>query len=468
MTFIKSFFVFAVIYLILLRFKKLVPEIRHLMWLFGICSFILIPVFSILFPDFNIGMLKLPKEAEVINRIISPQLMPEAGLAGSEGFPGVAGPAVSQDTLYTSLLKSHWPIWVLLIWSCGVIASLFRVIIGKVGLFLLKKRACIYKDKICTRVLEELSKRMGVRQKIVLLKSNGCGIPFTYDVFRPVILLPSDIENWTDERIRVVLIHEIAHIKREDYLIQFICRLICGVFWYMPLIWIAYTNLQMEQENACDSYVIDDGIKPEMYAGHLVEMVRYTRGRILHAGMYNTLVRGGRLEKRVVNVLNFKRDSSFSRVKSSIKILIISLSCLVLLMIINPVTAKNDAVGIKNAPIKDFYGTWVNDDYDNKRGIITISKIVIRPDGTFEAYADSHGNNLFDYGEYIAIEDTWIDTEGNIWFKAIFRASYVKMLFYELGKIDSSGTIRKSIFSVIDYPSKINPDHGFYKIYYRQ
>ena len=67
-----------------------------------------------------------------------------------------------------------------------------------------------------------------------------------------VILLPADADSWGEDRLRAVLLHELAHIRRNDWESRLIAQIMCAVYWFNPLVWFAARRMQVEAERACD------------------------------------------------------------------------------------------------------------------------------------------------------------------------------------------------------------------------
>ena len=80
--------------------------------------------------------------------------------------------------------------------------------------------------------------------------------PFTYGVFRPIVFLPYDAENWSEDALRRALRHELEHLSRADWLMHCLARMACAVYWFHPLVWIAWRRLSLEAERACDDAVL--------------------------------------------------------------------------------------------------------------------------------------------------------------------------------------------------------------------
>ncbi len=110
--------------------------------------------------------------------------------------------------------------WVVMAWLAGVVAVLARLAVGFVRAGWLVRRAKPVTDETWKALLLDLADPMGLAGRVQLLQSDRAVMPMAWGLFRPVVLLPNDKNQWSDELCRMVLMHELAHIKRGDCLVQ--------------------------------------------------------------------------------------------------------------------------------------------------------------------------------------------------------------------------------------------------------
>ena len=195
------------------------------------------------------------------------------------------------------------------IWAAGAALVVFRLLVGMYGIRRISKRACACGDREKGMVLE-LCGKLGIKRPVELRVSPAVSSPVTFGTFRPVILIPAGAEAWPDERMQVVLLHEACHIKRFDNFIQIMIKVLCALYWFNPLIWIAARRLAVEGENACDDCVLRYGILPHAYAGHLLDVVRsyYAPGNMKG---YASYISGfSKIESRIAYILDTARKYS--------------------------------------------------------------------------------------------------------------------------------------------------------------
>src|SRR5204862_8325096 len=173
-------------------------------------------------------------------------------------------------------------------------------------------------DEAWLRLLGDLSLELGLTRPVRLLQSEGPAMPMTWGVRRPAILLPVDADDWTAERRRDVLLHELAHIKRHDFLTQLLARIACALYWFQPLAWLAATRLREERERACDDHVLRAGATPSAYATHLLDIARGLRAARATSLASVALARPAQLATRLLDVLDTRRSRDTLSARSAI------------------------------------------------------------------------------------------------------------------------------------------------------
>ena len=126
----------------------------------------------------------------------------------------------------------------------------------------------------------------------------------TWGLFVPKVILPRSAQSWTDERAAIVLRHELAHIRRGDWVIQIAGELLRTAYWFNPLVWIACARLRQESEQACDDEVLSSGVDGPDYATHLVELARLLKAEAAPRLPAPAIARSSSLERRIRAMLD--------------------------------------------------------------------------------------------------------------------------------------------------------------------
>jgi beta-lactamase regulating signal transducer with metallopeptidase domain len=162
----------------------------------------------------------------------------------------------------------------LVLWALGAAAVLLRLAAGTVIVSRLARRGRRVDDGGWLSLAQRLASALRIDRPLTLMRGDRLGVPVTWGVVYPVVLLPEDADEWPEERRHYVLVHEMAHVKRLDALTQLIGQVALALFWFNPLMWIAVRRMQLEREHACDDYVLLHGTQPSRYAADLLEMVQ--------------------------------------------------------------------------------------------------------------------------------------------------------------------------------------------------
>jgi len=136
--------------------------------------------------------------------------------------------------------------------------------------------------------INEASIRFNIKQKILLHWSDKITGPLTIGFLKPIILIPLANFNYlSQDQMEAVLLHELAHIKRYDYLINLCMKLIESFLFFNPFSHYINTMISKERENSCDDLVLENHFNPIEYADALLQLAFLSTGQessyLMHA-----------------------------------------------------------------------------------------------------------------------------------------------------------------------------------------
>jgi len=151
--------------------------------------------------------------------------------------------------------------------------------------------------------------------------------PMTWGVFRPVILVPEYVEDWSAEQRDMVIRHERAHIERRDWLWQGFAQVMTAVFWFHPLVWLALVQIRKEAEHAADDATLATGVQAPDYADRLLAVARQLSGPSTIAGV--AMVRRPALMSRIAAILDTARTRSSAGSGARIGVVLAALALMI-------------------------------------------------------------------------------------------------------------------------------------------
>lgn len=163
---------------------------------------------------------------------------------------------VSQLQMETFWLanKAHW---IGLLWMTGLVLVSLRGIGGMLYLKRLKLKATEVQQPEIIRLLKDLSADFGLRTAVLIKESSKVMSPLVSGYFKPIILFPLGlIQGLTTEEVEVILLHELAHLKRNDFLTNIVINGLRAVYFYHPAYWWLQSQLDNEREYATDEMVM--------------------------------------------------------------------------------------------------------------------------------------------------------------------------------------------------------------------
>mgnify|MGYP000601080687 CR=1 FL=1 len=147
--------------------------------------------------------------------------------------------------------------YIVLAWLLGFVLFLFHLLFGLYQLRRLKKQLKPLSNYWQDR-LERLSNKLNYSGKIVLGESRSIQSPITFGLIKPVILFPVGMVNQLSIlEVEAIMAHELAHIIRKDYLINFLQTLLEGIYYFNPGVWIISSIIRNQREHCCDDMAIE-------------------------------------------------------------------------------------------------------------------------------------------------------------------------------------------------------------------
>ena len=164
---------------------------------------------------------------------------------------------------------------VLALWAAGALVVLLRMGVRHARALALARRSRPLDDDDVLAVISAAAREAGVRRGRFQVKvSPAITSPAVCGFFRATVLVPPGATAWSPQRWRVVLLHELAHVRRHDCLTQLLADLTCALRWYDPLAWMCAKRLHAEREHAADDAVLASGARATEYAEHLLSIAK--------------------------------------------------------------------------------------------------------------------------------------------------------------------------------------------------
>ena len=356
-----------------LAMVRCAAAMRHRLWVTAFLGLLLLPLLSCVVPEYRLAVLpahwiagtptspkkdnqfdKISQEASLKSSTNSPleamQLTSQGSVADvrqssspSASLPFAQAESEARVDTSWSLASSEFAtaqptsasVWfqsvrlIAFVWCVGILVAIVPLLFGMFRIKLLERCSPSISDQEPWSTLDELCQKLCIRRRVALLETNRAIVPMTWGLRRPVVLLPAAWRDWEPERCRLVLLHELAHVKRLDVVYQSMARVACSILWFHPLVWYALSRLRVERELACDDCVLMAGERPSQYAQQLLSIALEYQSLALPTAV--AIVQRSGLEKRVRAMLDQARSHLPLGPKVAVGMLLFSVAFLVLL-----------------------------------------------------------------------------------------------------------------------------------------
>jgi uncharacterized protein (TIGR03435 family) len=237
--------------------------LRHAVLAASFAVLLALPIASTLIAPLRIALPASTQEWEPLSLFPSPMDAAQAA-AAMDGGVVVASVTPRWRGLSPSAI-------LLAVWIAGAAFFLLRLIFGLQQVWALRRFGLPWRGG--QSVVDRLAPDAGIHRRVEVLLHLSLPAPVTCGIVRPAIMLPPDTQEWEGEDLNRAIVHELEHVRRFDWASHVLARIACAMYWFHPLVWVAWRQFALEAERSCDDAVLARS-EATAYADQLVGLAR--------------------------------------------------------------------------------------------------------------------------------------------------------------------------------------------------
>jgi TonB family protein len=296
----KSTVVFGAAWGTAFLLRRRSAAVRHLVWTAAAAAVLVLPLLSGFLPALRVTAPEALAQWDtglVFRSAATGRVQPETGTA--PGVPHAAAPGA------TAPWRPSVPLILATAWCLGTTILLVQMLAAYAAMRRIRRRLPEFPDR---DLAGEAALAMGLGKPVRVLQTAPGTMPMTFGLRNPVVMLPADAMEWTEESRRMVLIHELAHVRRGDAVTHLLARSALALNWWNPLAWVAWREFLKERERAADDMVLICGAHASAYASRLLEVARSLQAAPVTAWAAIAMARRSQIEGRLLAILDSKTN----------------------------------------------------------------------------------------------------------------------------------------------------------------
>ncbi len=177
-------------------------------------------------------------------------------------------PAIDSNSVQLTIVG-----WGVILWMVGAALLIGRILIGYGIVWCLRQQAQVQRDGPLCDALQQARLTLNCYPKVEVATSPSISSPMALGILRPIIVFPADlVEKLSADKLALILMHELGHVRRWDNLTMLLHRLVSAVLFFHPAVWLCGRMLRREAEQACDDLVVCATGRSEAYACGLAQV----------------------------------------------------------------------------------------------------------------------------------------------------------------------------------------------------
>ncbi|MGY3312535.1 bla regulator protein BlaR1 [Peribacillus simplex] len=288
------------------------------------------------------------------------------------------------------------------LWISGMLLFTFTMVRGWLTIRRIKNYSSPFSNQEVLVLFEECKKRLRIKKSMEIVISKRVQSPMIFGLFQTYIVLPAQHENWLSlKNYEYIFLHELNHYKNKDLLTNYLILFYQIIYWFNPLVWLAFREMRLDREIACDTSVLqllDDNSFSE-YGNTIINFLDLSK-RSSNLQLV-TQLNGSKLQikKRIEQISAYKHSQKKSIRKSVFIYVLASIILIIQLPFVFAFATEKDRYYFKNDRVvyqdlhqffKGYEGSFVLYDHNAQQYRIynkEKSTLRISPDSTYKIYS---------------------------------------------------------------------------------
>ena len=293
---LKSTIVLGAAWLLARAMRRQSAAARHLVWTAAAAALLALPVLSLSLPALRVRGGAL--------RAFVPSITFHVTATAKDPHPSDSKSKAAAATP-TAPRSAPWQpdyrFWLPVVWAAGTLIGLGQMALAGITMRRLRRVSAAPAD---SHFFFGLAYAFDIHDRVELIESPAGTMPMNFGILRPTVFLPANAARWSEDRRRMVLLHELAHVRRGDVATNLLMRGALCLYWWNPLAWTAWRESIKERERAADDMVLAAGEAASGYAGHLLDIARSMQSSTPLAWAAIAMARPSQLEGRLLAILD--------------------------------------------------------------------------------------------------------------------------------------------------------------------
>lgn len=279
--------------LVQLAFRShLNPRWRYLLW-FLVLARLLVPAL----PESPVSVYHFSPEAASL-----PTLLSESP---SAAFPA---PPIPEKTAWTSQILHLLPV----VWLTGALALGATTFLANRRFYQKVRQSAPVEDPVLLQFLDRAAHALDLKRNVTMVECGQIQSPAVMGVFKPLLLLPPHARrHFSPEELHLIFLHELAHLKRGDLVVQWLMGILQILHWFNPVIWIAFRLIRNDRETATDALVLSRSDESErgIYGKTLIKLLEHFDRKTSFPGLVGLLEDQDGLRQRFRQIARFTKGA---------------------------------------------------------------------------------------------------------------------------------------------------------------